>query len=314
MDYVNLGRSGLKVSRICLGGNNFGAGYIDEEQALSIINEAYEQGISFIDTADVYNSGLSEQIIGRAVKNRRNDFVIATKGFLPTGPNVNQKGLSRKHIIEAVEGSLRRLATDHIDLYYVHFWDAETPLLETLRTLDDLIHQGKIRYIGCSNFAAWQLCRALWISDKHDLERFEVVQREYNFLRRRIESDLFPLCTDQQVGVTAFQVLMGGLLSGTYARSSEPPDNTHMATRHAERAKKEYWNEANFKMVDRLKAMAAEVGCEPTQLILAWVLSKPTITSVVIGAGQTEHVVKNAKARDIILSPEILEQLDALGI
>ena len=173
MDYVRLGRSGLKVSPVCLGTNAFGAGYVDDERAFSVVNEAYEQGINFIDTADAYHSGLSEQVVGKAVKGKRHDFVIASKGFLPTGPGVNERGLSRAHIIEAVEASLHRLDTDYLDLYQVHFWDHDTPLDETLGTLDDLVHQGKIRYIGCSNFAAWQLCRALWVSDKQGLNRFE---------------------------------------------------------------------------------------------------------------------------------------------
>jgi aryl-alcohol dehydrogenase-like predicted oxidoreductase len=310
MQYVRLGRTGLKVSRLCLGTNMFGAGYVEDARALSVVNAAHEQGVNFIDTADAYNSGMSEHVVGKAVKGRRHEFIVATKGFIPTGPGPNDQGLSRKHIIEAVEGSLHRLDTDYIDLYQVHYWDPETPLEETLRSLDDLVRQGKIRYIGCSNFAAWQLCRALWVSDKQGFERFESVQPEYNFARREMEQELFPLCEDQQVGIIPYQLLMAGVLAGTYDRNQEPTEDTHMGSRHAQRARNTYWNDANFDMVEKLKAIAGELGCELTQLVLAVVLSKPAITSVIVGSSRPEQVVKNAKAVDIELSPEILEQID----
>jgi aryl-alcohol dehydrogenase-like predicted oxidoreductase len=312
MQYIRLGRSGLKVSRVCLGTNMFGAGYVDDQRAISVIHAAHEQGINFIDTADAYHSGLSEHVVGKAVEGRRHEFVIGTKGFIATGPGVNDKGLSRKHIIEAVEGSLRRLNTDYIDLYQVHYWDPETPLEETLRTLDDLVRQGKIRYTGCSNFAAWQLCRALWVSDKLGLERFESVQPEYNFAKRDIERELFPLCQDQQVGVIPYQVLMGGLLTGAYDRHSEPPADSHMASRHAQRARRTYWSDATFDMVEHLKAIAAEVGCEPAQLALAWALSRPAVASVIVGSSRPEQVAVNAKVVEIKLPPEIIEQMDGL--
>ena len=310
MQYVRLGRTGLKVSRLCLGTNMFGAGYVEDARALSVVNAAHELGVNFIDTADAYNSGMSEHVVGKAVKGRRHEFIVATKGFIPTGPGPNDQGLSRKHIIEAVEGSLHRLDTDYIDLYQVHYWDPETPLEETLRSLDDLVRQGKIRYIGCSNFAAWQLCRALWVSDKQGFERFESVQPEYNFACREIEQELFPLCEDQQVGIIPYQLLMAGVLTGTYDCSKEPTEDTHMGSRHAQRARNTYWNDANFDMVEKLKAIARELGCELTQLVLAAVLSKPVITSVIVGSSRPEQVVKNAKAVDIELSPEILEQID----
>ncbi|MCH8206535.1 MAG: aldo/keto reductase [Chloroflexi bacterium] len=312
MDYVNLGRTGLQVSRVCLGTNMFGAGYVDDDRALSVIDEAYDQGINFIDTADAYHSGLSEGVVGRAVKGRRHDFVVGTKGFVPTGPGPNDRGLSRTHLIEAVEASLRRLDTDYIDLYQVHYWDPETPVEETLRTLDDLVREGKIRYIGCSNFAAWHLGRALWTSDKQGFERFESVQPEYNFSRREIERELLPLCLDQQVSVIPYQLLMGGVLTGAYQRESGPPDDSHMASRHVQRAKDTYWNDVSFRMVDELNAISAETGYEPTQLVLAWALSRPAVTSVIVGSSRPEQIVKNAEASTITLSPEILSRLDAL--
>ena len=312
MDYTRLGRSGLKVSKVCLGTNMFGAGYVDDQRAFSVVNEAREQGINFIDTADAYHSGLSEHVVGKALKGRRQDFVVATKGFMPTAEGVNDRGLSRGHLIDAVDGSLHRLNTDYIDLYQVHYFDPETPLEETLGTLDDLVHQGKLRYLGCSNFAAWQLTRALWVSDKRGFERFESVQPEYNFGRREIESELFPLCLDQGVAVIPYQVLMGGILTGAYDRNRDAPEDSHMASRHAQRAKDDYWTDATFDRLERIKAVSAEVGCEPTQLVLAWTLARPAVTSVIVGASRPEQVVKNAESVAIELAPEVLERLDTL--
>ncbi len=313
MEYVNLGRTGLKVSRVCLGTNMFGAGYVDDRRAVSVVDQAIECGINFIDTADAYNDGHSERVVGMAVKSRREDFVIASKGFVPTGPGVNDKGLSRKHLVHAVESSLRRLGTDYIDLYQVHFWDPDTPLHETLRTLDGLVQQGKIRYLGCSNFAAWQLCRALWVSDKLGIERFESVQPEYNLGKRDIEQELLPLCDDQQVSVIPYQLLMGGLLTGAYDRDAGPADDSHMASRHAQRAKDTYWTDATFDMVDGLVAIAAEVGCEPAQLSLAWALTRPAVASVIVGASRPEQAVSNAAAAAIRLDEDVMARLDALG-
>ncbi|MCI0841057.1 MAG: aldo/keto reductase, partial [Chloroflexi bacterium] len=201
MEYTRLGSTGLKVSRVCIGTNMFGADYVDDARAISVVHAALDNGVNFIDTADAYNDGRSEEVVGKAVKGRRSDYVVATKGFVATGPGENDRGLSRKHLMDAVEDSLRRLGTDYIDLYQLHYWDPDTPLEETLGTLDDLVHQGKIRYIGCSNFAAWQLCRALWVSDKNGFARIESLQPEYNFGKRDIEAELFPLCEDQGVGV-----------------------------------------------------------------------------------------------------------------
>ncbi len=312
MDYTRLGRSGLKVSKVCLGTNMFGAGYVDDQRAFSVVNEAREQGINFIDTADAYHSGLSEHVVGKALKGRRQDFAVATKGFMPTAEGVNDRGLSRGHLIDAVDGSLHRLNTDYIDLYQVHYFDPETPLEETLGTLDDLVHQGKLRYLGCSNFAAWQLARALWVSDKRGFERFESVQPEYNFGRREIEGELFPLCLDQGVAVIPYQVLMGGILTGAYDRNRDAPEDSHMASRHAQRAKDNYWTDATFDRLERIKAVSAEVGCEPTQLVLAWTLARPAVTSVIVGASRPEQVVKNAESVAIELAPDVLERLDTL--
>ena len=312
MEYRRLGRSGLKVSPICLGTNMFGAGYVDDARAMSVVNEAREQGVNFIDTADAYNAGQSEHVVGKAVRGRRHEFVIATKGFVATGPGPNDVGLSRKHLVHAVEDSLRRLATEFIDLYYVHYWDPDTPLEETMGTLDDMVRQGKIRYLGCSNFAAWQLARALWVSDKHDYGRFESVQPEYNFSKRAIETELFPLCEDQGVSVVPYQVLMGGVLTGAYDPHAEPPEDSHMASRHAQRARGTYWNDTTFEMVGTLKSLASELGITVPQIVLAWVLSKSPVTSVIVGSSRPEQVDSNVAAADVSLTAQIIEQLDSL--
>ena len=311
MEYVRFGRTGLKVSRICLGTNMYGAGYVDDERAVSVIKHAFEQGINFIDTADVYNSGRSEEVVGRAVKDRRHDFVVATKAGMPMGPGVHDKGLSRKHLMHAVEASLRRLGTDYIDLYQAHAPDAETPLEETLGTLDDLVRQGKIRYIGCSNHPAWRVCRALWVSDKRGMARYESVLFEYNFSRRDAEAELFPLCQEQQLALMPFQVLMGGLLTGAYDPSKEPPSDSHLAHAHARGAKQRYWNASRFEIVDRLKKIAADAGFTPPQMALAWALSKPAITSVIAGASKPEQVTLNAKAAAIKLPQDVLKEMDS---
>ena len=313
MRYVRLGRTGLKVSKICLGTNMFGAGYVDDRRAISVVDEAHEQGVNFIDTADSYHLGMSEHVVGKAVGNRRQSFVIATKGFGVTGPGVNDRGLSRKHLFDAVEGSLRRLNTEYIDLYQVHFWDPDTPLEETLRTLDDLVRQGKVRYIGCSNFAAWQLCRALWISDKHGLERFESVQPLYNLLKREPEQELFPLCEELQVGVVPYQVLLGGVFTGRYDRGKSPPDDSHMSSFHARGARAEYWNDATFDLVERVGSIAAEAGYGPTELALAWALSKPAVTSVIVGCSRPDQVAANANVADAEIPADLLERLEQAG-
>ena len=312
MEHIRFGRTGLKVSRICLGSNMYGAPYVDDERAVTTIKHAFDQGINFIDTADTYNAGRSEEVVGKAIKDRRHDFVIATKGGMAMGPGVNDKGLSRKHLIQAVEASLRRLGTDYIDIYQAHLPDPDTPIEETLGTLDDFVRQGKIRYIGCSNHPAWRLCRALWASDKHGLARYDSLLFEYNLRRRDAERELFPLCLDQQIAFMPFQVLMGGLLTGAYDRGNkEPPKDSHLAHRHAQSAKQRYWNDANFDMVDRLKKLAADAGFTPPQMAVAWALSKPAVTSVIVGASKPEQATLNAQAAGIKLPAEVLAEMDS---
>ena len=312
MRYNRLGRTGLKISNLCLGTNMFGASYVPNSEAEFVIKEAYEQGVNFIDTADFYNEGESEKIIGKTIKNKRNNFVIATKGFMPTNKDINSKGLSRKHIITAVENSLKRLSTDYIDLYQLHYWDPDCPIDETINTLNDMVHQGKIRYLGCSNFAAWQLCKSLWISDKRNFERFESIQPEYNFRQKDIENEIMPLCTDQEISIIPYQILMGGLLTGNYAKESEPNKNSHLASAHAQRAKNKYWNNDNFNMIEQIKSIEQKPGYNPISLTIAWTLSKPAVSSVIVGASKKSQILSNVKSANIILNQEIIDQLDSL--
>ena len=313
MEYARIGRSGVWVSRLCLGTNIFGAEYVDDDRAISVVDAAIENGINFIDTADLYYDGRSEEVVGKAVKrHNRHELVIGTKGFSTTGPGVNDRGLSRKHLIEAVEGSLRRLRTEYIDLYQVHWWDPYTPIEETLRTLDNLVRQGKIRYIGCSNFAAWQLTKALWVSDRLGLERFESIQLLYNLKERDIEREMAPLCLDQEVGIIPYLILMGGLLTGTYNRHSGPPKDSHLSSRHALEDKARWWNDQTFHMVSELSSIALELGCSPTQIAQAWALHKPGVNSIVVGSSRPEQIAENARAVDLRLPPDIMERLDSL--
>lgn len=312
MKHIRLGMSGLKVSRICLGTNMFGAGYVDDERAVRVIRACLDHGVNFIDTADVYHAGQSEVVVGKGIRHRRHDYVVATKAGYPMGAGPNDTGLSRKHLVHSVEASLRRLGTDYIDLFQVHRWDPDTPLEETLATLDALVKKGAIHYIGCSNFAAQQLSEALGISERRGLERFVSVQPPYNFSERSIEAELLPLCLAEQVAVLPYLVLMGGVLTGAYRRGQPPPADSHLGSKHAQSARQKYMDEKRFDMVERITAIARDLGHEPTQVVLAWVLSKPAITSAIVGASRPEQVAKNAASADIVLPPDVLRRLDAL--
>ncbi|TMC55825.1 MAG: aldo/keto reductase [Chloroflexi bacterium] len=281
MEYTNLGRTGVKVSRLCLGCMTFGR-EIDEPASQPIIQCALDQGVNFFDTANVYGNGASESIVGRALKGVRQSIVLATKVYGQMGPGVNDRGLSRVHIMRAIEDSLRRLQTDYVDLYQVHRWDDDTPVDETLRALDDLITQGKVRYIGCSNFAGWQLIKALWTSDKHGWARFESVQPPYSLVRREIEQELLLACADQTVGVIPYSPLAGGFLSGKYRRGAEIPEGTRFDV--AKFYQDIYMKDASWRVVDALSAYAAEHGTPKEVLAIAWVASHPTVTAPIIGA------------------------------
>lgn len=304
MEYRRVGRTGLKVSKFCLGTMTFGD-QVSESDAISMMHAAMDAGLNFIDTADMYVKGRSEEIVGKGLKGRRDAVVLATKFGNPTGTQPNDKGASRKHIMQAIEASLRRLGTDYVDLYYLHLPDYTTPIEETLRALDDLVHQGKVRYPAVSNFRAFQISKALWTSDANGLARFECVQPPYNLLTRDIEYELLPLCAEEGLGVCVYNPLAGGLLTGKHDPSKPPAPGTRFANdTMGEMYYNRYWNETNFKAVDRFRSVAAQAGQDMVQMAIAWILGSPNITSVIIGATSPRHIEHNLGAADIALTEE----------
>ncbi|MGI8913379.1 MAG: aldo/keto reductase [Chloroflexota bacterium] len=309
MKYKRLGRTGLKVSEICLGTMTFGS-QADEQASKAIVKRALDAGVNFFDTANVYNAGVSEEFTGRALKEVRRDIVLATKLHGKMGPGPNDQGQSRKHIMDAIEQSLRRLTTDYIDLYQVHRFDPTCPLDETLRALDDLVHSGKVRYIGASNYAAWQLCTALWTSDKLGLARYDCVQPRHNLISRAIEQELLPLCQAQGVGVIVYNPLAGGMLTGKHQRQAPAAAGTRFAINPMYHNR--YWQERVFDAVDRFRDIAAGAGHSMAQVALAWSLANPVVTSAILGASCVEQLDETLPAIDIALSPEQFRQLDEL--
>ena len=304
MQYKKLGRTGLMVSEICLGTMNFGQ-QVGETEAINLIKSAMAAGVNFIDTADQYISGKAEEIVGKALKENRHAAVLATKaGAWRSGPGVNDIGLSRKHIMAAIEGSLRRLGTDYFDLYYAHTPDYNTPIDETLRAMDDLVHQGKVRYIACSNFRAWQLCNALWVSDLYNLARFDCIQSPYNLITRDIEYELLPLCIDKGVGVTVYNPLAGGLLTGKHDLNKPPAEGRFTLERLGPMYNERYWSAPNFEAVAKLKKIAQDHKRNLPQFSLAWILNNKAITSIVLGTSSIKQLEENLGATDIKLSEE----------
>ncbi len=315
MEYRRLGNSGLKVSEIGLGGNNFGGGGgggrgINEQTSINIINHALELGINFIDTAELYSQGRSEEIVGKAIKGKRLQVVIATKFGHPRNVGSNEQGGSRNYIMKAVDSSLRRLNTDYIDLYYIHFADTETPIEETLRALDDLVRTGKVRYIGCSNFAAWQLCEAMLTSKLHNLESFIAVQPRYNLLDRSIEQELVPCCQSYGVGVIPWGPLASGFLTGKYHRGQRIPTGVRLANPMSIYA--DVLNDANFDKLAKLEAFAEKCGHSVGELAIAWLLSHPWLGSVIAGAMNIEQLSANVAAGSWKLITEDTVQLDKI--
>jgi aryl-alcohol dehydrogenase-like predicted oxidoreductase len=315
MEYRHLGRTGLKVSTICLGTMQFGWSS-GEAQAHAIMSEAVASGINFIDTADIYSTwvegnpgGVSEQIIGSWLKTsavRREDVVIATKVRGKMGEGPNDQGLSRLHILNSVRDSLRRLETDYIDLYQVHWPDEETPLDETLSALDDLIRNGLVRYIGCSNYPAWLLAKSLWVSDVRNLARFDSLQPHYNLVHRaEFERELQPLCLDQEIGVIPYSPLAGGFLSGKYRRESAPPKSDR-----AGGIRERYMNEWGFSVIDKLEEIGNQQGMTPAQTAIAWTLANPAVTSAIIGANTLDQLHDTIKGAEFTLNGEEKVMLD----
>ncbi|MCL6453951.1 MAG: aldo/keto reductase [Alicyclobacillus sp.] len=305
MQYRNLGNSGLKVSVLGLGTNAFG-GRADKQTSIRVLHHAVDKGINFIDTANIYTNTQSEEIIGEAFEGRRHEVILATKVGMKRGDGPNQIGSSRHHILEEVEGSLRRLRTDYIDLYQIHAFDPSTPLEETLRALDDLVTSGKVRYIGASNYAAWQMMKSLALSDKYGWAKFVSVQPGYSLVDRRVELELVPFCVDQRIGIIPYFPLAGGILTGKYAGGAKPEGslldkNPNFANR---------MDPARMEAGDAVAKIAAELGVTPTALSLAWLMHQPAVCTVIAGATRPEQVDANLESVHLDLSPDTLDQLD----
>jgi aryl-alcohol dehydrogenase-like predicted oxidoreductase len=312
MQIRRMGRTGLKVSEVCLGTMTFGH-QCDEQTSFAILDKAADQGVSFLDTADVYpvpptpeTAGRSEDIIGKWLQGKRDRFVLATKCRMRVGHGANDEGLSRRHIMKAVEDSLRRLRTDYIDLYQPHTPDADTPLEETLRALDDLVRHGKVCYLGCSNYPAWQVALALGITGRHDWNRFECVQPRYNLLYREIETELLPLCRDQGLGVIAYNPLAGGFLTGRYHQEAEaPPPGTRFSLgKTGDLYRERYWQQAQFEAVAQLRRFLEPRGKSLIQVAVAWVLAQPGITAAIVGASRPEQLDVSLKGVNVQLDEE----------
>ncbi len=315
MKIKNLGRTGLKVSEICLGTMTFG-GQADQKTAFAIMDVADSNGVTFFDTADVYplgadlsEVGATEEIVGNWLRERkaRERVVLATKCRGKMGPHPNDEGLSRKHILSACEQSLRRLKTDYIDLYQVHMPDLSTPIEETLRALDDLVSSGKVRYIGCSNYSAWQLSDAIWTSKLLGLARFESIQPRYNMLFRMIEEELIPLSQAHNLGVIVYNPLAGGVLTGRYRQSQTVEEGTRFSLKNSGKLyQRRYWNDAMFEAVGQLSDFFTPRGKELVHVALAWVLAQSGITSAILGASKPAQLEESLKGLDLKLDQEEL--------
>ena len=310
MEYRNLGNSGLKVSEVGLGGNNFGW-WADEPSSAVVINAAIEAGINFIDTADIYDRGHSEEYLGRALKGRRQNVIIATKFGMPMGQGPNEKGGSRQYILSAAEASLRRLQTDYIDLYYMHTADASTPIEETLSALDSLVRSGKVRYVGCSNFAPWQVSEAMWTARAGHFTPFVVVQQQYNLLARQIEKELVPCCQEHKLGLIPYSPLANGFLTGKYKKGQEPPKDSRIGASNFP-GMKAVLNESNWDRLAKLESFATGHGHTVGELAVAWLLAKPWLASVIAGARKPEQVKANVAAAGWKLTADEVKAVDAI--
>jgi aryl-alcohol dehydrogenase-like predicted oxidoreductase len=320
MKYKRLGNAGVKVSELCLGGMTFGEADeksfmhkigSDEQTASKVMSRALELGVNFIDTADVYGQdGLSERVVGNWFEKagRRNDVVLATKFRFTMGDGPNRTGASRYRIVRCAEASLKRLKTDRIDLYQIHMQDVDTPEDETLRALDDLVSQGKVLYIGCSNYAAYRLMNALWTSKTEHLARFVTLQAEYSLVARDLEREHVPLCRDTGLGILPWSPLAGGFLSGKYDRAQPPPDGTRLAKMKERYAR--FDNERCWRTLDAVKEIATELSTTPSAVALAWLLAKPQVTSAIFGARDLDQLEANVKAAELSLNEQQLKRLD----
>jgi 1-deoxyxylulose-5-phosphate synthase len=315
MQYVNLGRTGLKVSRLCLGCMSYGTPaerdwMLSEEASRPFIQRALEAGINFFDTADMYSSGLSEEILGRAIRDfvPRDEVVIATKVFFPMGDKPNQGGLSRKHIMNAIDSSLRRLGTDYVDLYQIHRWDNETTIEETLEALHDAVTAGKALYIGASSMAAWQFARSLYLADQHSWTRFVSMQNHYNLVYREEEREMIPLCVSEGIGIIPWSPLARGFLAGNRTRDKNGATTRSKSDAFAHRL---YYADNDFDLLECVIQLANERGVSPAQVALAWMLHKAFVTAPIIGATKMRHLEEALSTLEIVLSNEDMDRLEA---
>ncbi len=313
MNYRMLGRTGLYVSELCFGAMTFGGegywkaiGSHGQSEADALVGRCLEAGINFFDTADIYSNGQSEQLLGKALGARRKDVILATKVRGRTGPGINEVGLSRGHIMDSVHASLKRLGTDYIDLYQIHGYDVVTPLDETLRALDDLVRQGKVRYLGASNLAAWHLMKALGISEHRGLSRFESLQAYYSIAGRDLERELVPLMKDQQVGLMVWSPLAGGFLSGKFRRGQQGPEGARRAAFDFPPVDRE----RAYNVIDVMDGIAKECNTSVARVALAWLLHQPHVTTLIIGAKTQEQLADNLAAPSLKLSAEQLAALN----
>jgi 1-deoxyxylulose-5-phosphate synthase len=314
MKYLNLGRTGLKVSRICLGMMTYGTPkwrpwVLDEDTSRPFIRRALELGINFFDTADMYSAGVSEEVTGRALKafGSRDAVVIATKAYYPMSDDPNDRGLSRKHLMSAVDNSLRRLGTDYIDLYQIHRWDSSTPIEETLTALHDIVRSGKARYIGASSMMSWQFAKALHLADQRGLTRFVSMQNHYNLVYREEEREMLPLCLEEGIGVIPWSPLARGFLAGN---RRTPTDADTPRGRTDTFGHGLYYAPEDFTVADRCAQVASEKGVTPAQVALAWILHQPAVTAPIIGASKMEQLEQAIGALDIALSQEDVRRLE----
>ncbi len=320
MDHVRFGRTGLRVSPLCLGTMTFGY-QCDDDTSFAIMDAAFDAGISFWDAADVYplggpreTVGRTEELIGQwlARHGRRDDVILATKCFGRSGPNPWDQGNGRKNIMRAIDASLRRLGTDHVDLYQIHFYDPNVHIDETLHAMDDLVRSGKVRYIGCSNTMAYQLARAIGRSELHGISRFESVQPRYNLLFRENERELFRLCAEEDIAVIPYNPLAGGMLSGKHKPGS-PTEGTRFTLGRAQDTYTDrYWHDRMFETVEEIRAVAEDIGVPMVTLALRWVLANPVITSPIVGASRPEQLAASIAALDEPLPDDVKERLDGI--
>jgi len=318
MEYRQLGRSGLRVSAVSLGTMTFGGaggfakvGNLDVDEARSVLDRGVDAGVNLVDTADIYSAGASEEIVGQIVKGRREDLLLATKCRFGSEPGPNGAGSSRHHIVRSLEASLRRLGTDYVDIYQLHGWDGQTPLEETMSTLDNLVEAGKVRYIGCSNYSAWHLMKALAVADEHGWQRFASHQIYWSLIGRDAEVELVPAALDQGLGILVWSPLAGGLLTGKYRRDERPASGARHLTD---------WNEPPIydegkvhDVVDVLVSVASARGVPPAQVALAWLLARPGVSSVIVGARNPDQLSQTLPAADLVLDAEEIKQLSEVS-